>query len=208
MDHLKIKVCGMRDQENIREVAALGPDYMGFICFSSSPRYVGEDFKIPAGLPRDIKKVGVFVNETIANVVRLSTKHGFDMVQLHGTESVEMCKELRQRELVVIKVFPMHDLFDFDQLTSFKGVVDYFLFDTKGPFHGGNGVTFDWNILNKYDQEIPFFHSGGISPASIKSIPDLKGMKVHALDLNSGVEQSPGLKDLVRIKQMLNLNLK
>ncbi len=193
---IKLKVCGMRDTENIRKVAALHPDYMGFIFYPGSKRVVGQNFEIPEDLPSGIRRVGVFVNEETLLMLNQAKKHSLDMIQLHGTETVQQCAELKTEGLRVIKAFSIGGDFDFDVIRSYKNSVDYFLFDTKGPGYGGSGLTFDWKILEKYDQEVPFFLSGGLSPGNILEIEKLKGMNIHALDINSGVELQPGLKDV------------
>jgi phosphoribosylanthranilate isomerase len=194
----------MRSAENIRQVAALNPAYMGFIFYRDSKRFVGQGFRVPDDFPSSIRRVGVFVNEKNFEIRRLSVLHGLDFVQLHGEESVASCFELRNEGLGVIKVFPAHDLLDFRGLELYKNAVDYFMFDTKGPGYGGSGKTFNWNILEAYDQEIPFFLSGGISQDKIKDVGLLKGMNLHALDINSGVERIPGWKDADLIKKVKN----
>ncbi len=198
-----LKVCGLRDAGNIMEVGLLHPDYMGFIFFRGSPRFVGDDFGIPADLPRDVKRVGVFVNENFNKILELSGKHALDLVQLHGTESPALCAEIRRHGIEVIKAIPMHEDFDFGDLVPFEHEVDYFLFDTKGPLHGGNGVRFDWNMLRRYTLEVPFFLSGGLSPKIADSIREISMQRLHALDVNSGVEKSVGLKDLDLVKKMM-----
>lgn len=200
---IAIKVCGMRDPENILQVASLGPQYLGFIFYPDSPRYVGKDFELPQNLPSSFKKVGVFVNESTDVMLSLAEKVGFEFVQLHGIESVEQSRTLKASGLNVIKVFSVDDAFNFEVTRAYKNVVDYFLFDTKGKFYGGNARTFNWNILRKYDQEIPFFLSGGLSPENVGELGDIQSMNLHALDLNSGVELSPGLKSLEKIKAII-----
>ncbi len=199
LSKIRIKVCGMRDSENILQVAKLQPDYIGFIFYSKSKRFVGDDFKIPEQLQKNIKRVGVFVNEGTATILDLATAHGLDVVQLHGMESAKQCLKLKESELTVIKVFSIDNSFDFAEVDPYKKVADYFLFDTKSDSYGGTGKVFDWNLLNQYDQEIPFFLSGGLSAENIGSIKKLKGMNLHAVDINSGVEVSPGLKDIEKI---------
>lgn len=195
-----IKICGMRDPENILQVAELRPDYMGFIFYPKSKRFVGDDFKIPDQFAKNIKRVGVFVNEATDTIRELVARHKLDFVQLHGNESVEQCEELKANKVGVIKVFSMDQQFDFAKLNPYKKVVDFFLFDTKSEGFGGSGKTFDWTLLNNYDQEVPFFLSGGLSSKNIQDIKLLKGMNLHALDINSGVEITPGVKDIEKIK--------
>ncbi|MFM9841124.1 MAG: phosphoribosylanthranilate isomerase [Cyclobacteriaceae bacterium] len=204
---ISLKICGMRDSKNILEVVSLHPEYMGFIFYEKSPRYVGSDFSIPTGFPKTIKRVGVFVNEQVEIVKAVSMKHQLDYVQLHGHESVAECNELKQAGIGVIKVFSMDAHFDFKTTIPFENCVDYFLFDTKGKFYGGNAATFDWSLLKSYNQRIPFFLSGGLSAENISSITQLDQMNLHAIDVNSGVEISVGMKSVDKIKRVQN-NLK
>ncbi len=203
-EKIKIKVCGMRDSENITQVTTLGPDYMGFIFYSPSPRYVGADFKLLDKMAAPITRVGVFVNAGNDEILEQSRIVGFDHVQLHGNEGVEQAAALRDSGLKVIKVFSVDDDFDFMRTKQFVRVVDFFLFDTKGKLHGGNARAFDWKVLSRYDQEVPFFLSGGISPENVNDITSLEGMNLYALDVNSGVEESPGLKDLKKLKTVFD----
>ena len=195
---MKWKVCGMRDLKNIEAVAACEPDYMGFIWVSKSPRYVGADFVIP-NLPAKTKAVGVFVNETTANILALSKKAGFQVVQLHGDEGQEVIDELQAAGLLVIKAVSVGTEQDVSGLDLLP---DYYLFDTKkGSQVGGTGERFDWSILEAYKLSIPYFLAGGLEEASIKEAKQLPGL--YALDFNSKLELSPGLKDLVKVKDIM-----
>jgi phosphoribosylanthranilate isomerase len=198
-----LKVCGNRD--NIAEVASLNPDYMGFIFYEPSPRYVGVGFKMPSDLPKSIKKVGVFVNEEVEAIKRIVTDLKLDFVQLHGDESVEDCKILKQIGVGVIKVFSVDTTFDFDTTAPYEGVVDYFLFDTKGKFYGGNAIPFDWNLLVNFHQRVPFFLGGGLTQENISGIRNLSTMNLHAIDVNSGVEDSAGNKNTGRIEAVIKI---
>jgi len=200
---VKLKVCGMRDAENVLGVAALQPDYMGFIFYQKSPRFVGEDFMIPKSFPTDIKKVGVFVNGTPEKMLAIARTLQLDYLQLHGNESVEVCAAVKQAGIGVIKVFSMDDDFDFALTKPYKSVVDFFLFDTKGKYYGGNAQAFDWTVLQRYDQQIPFFLSGGITPDNVTNIAALKNMNLHALDVNSGVEIQPALKSIEKLNTLI-----
>jgi phosphoribosylanthranilate isomerase len=198
----------MRERENILAVANLAPHYLGFIEYPASPRYVGEDFIMPSDLSALIGRVGVFVNES-SGIIRLkAAKQGYQYIQLHGNESEMQCRELKDSGLKVIKVFSIDEQFEFANTKPFVAVADYFLFDTKGKFHGGNGKIFDWNILRHYDQEVPFFLSGGLSVDSLSGLDDLKYMNITALDLNSGVELSPGLKDVSKVAHIMGSDLR
>lgn len=194
----------MRDADNICEVGALGPDYMGFIFYPASPRYVGDTFSIPSDLAKTIKRVGVFVNETRDRIMQQVTKHDLTVVQLHGDEPETVCEEIKSKGVTVIKVFSIGEEFDFSVLKKYKPHVNYFLFDTKGKFYGGNSKTFNWQVLEKYDQEIPFFLSGGLTPDNISTTTQLLHMNLHALDINSGVEENPGVKRVQSIREVMN----
>ena len=190
----------MRDETNILQVASFVPDYMGFIFYPASPRYVGDSFEVPADLHPSITRVGVFVNESTNVILEKIKRHAIKYVQLHANETAAQCQELRDSGVHIIKVFSVDDSFDFQSTKPYVPVADFFLFDTKGKFHGGNGTAFNWEILKHYDQEVPFFLSGGLTSAHLDTISELQYMNLHALDLNSGVEQVPGLKDIEKVK--------
>jgi phosphoribosylanthranilate isomerase len=210
---MKLKICGMKYPDNILEIGALLPDYMGFIFYEKSARYF--DGEIPE-LIKTIKKTGVFVNETIDNIIAKINKYDLQAVQLHGEESVAFCQELKDNidiQIEIIKVFSVGAAFDFEVLVPFEKVCDYFLFDTKGELPGGNGSTFDWKILENYKSEKPFFLSGGIGIEEIPAIKNLN-LPIYAIDINSKFETAPGLKSkslLKKFQQTLKpeiLNLK
>jgi len=201
---LGIKICGMKHPDNILEVAALLPDYMGFIFWEKSARYF--DGVIPE-LPKSIKKVGVFVNETTAIIFEKVSKHDLQAVQLHGHESVAFCEELRKilpKDIEIIKVFSVQDEFDFGILEPFEAVCDYFLFDTKGKLPGGNGTTFDWKVLENYPSTKPFFLSGGIGLEELEAVKEIikTELAVYAIDVNSKFETAPGLKNLKLVTEL------
>ena len=196
--NVKLKICGMRDAANIASIAALQPDYIGFIFYGKSPRYVSEDFKLPR-IDSGIRKVGVFVNEQTGSILRKVEQYKLDFVQLHGNESIEQCAELSQK-VDVIKAFSIAETFDFNALKPFENHVTYFLFDTKGRYFGGNAKAFDWNLLKKYNQHVPFFLSGGITPENVSDVDGLRNLNIRAIDVNSGVEDAPGIKNSTKIK--------
>jgi phosphoribosylanthranilate isomerase len=203
---MKIKICGMKFPENIQAVAELQPDYLGFIFWEKSTRYF--DGIIP-NLPKSIKKTGVFVNESLTIIVEKVLKHDLQAVQLHGHESVEFCESLKNelsKSIEIIKVFSILDNFNFEELTAFESVCDYFLFDTKGKLPGGNGTTFDWKVLEKYPSTKPFFLSGGIGIEELNAVKEIlkTHLPIYAIDLNSKFEIKAGLKDLELCKKMLN----
>lgn len=187
---------------NTLEVASLQPDYLGFIFHGKSPRNF--DSTIPK-LPETVKKVGVFVDETVEYIVGKIQKHQLNAVQLHGHESPEMCKLLKLAKVEVIKVFSIKNEFDFSILIPYEEVCDYFLFDTKGKLPGGNGYTFDWSILKDYPSTKPFFLSGGIGLDQIDDLDSfnksLASQHCYALDVNSKFEIGPGLKNIEELKK-------
>lgn len=202
---MKIKVCGMKFPENIRQVAALQPDYLGFIFYPHSPRFVGYDpnkelteLRLPA------KKVGVFVDKDFSTIKNIIQLYQFDAVQLHGNEPAETCAALR-KSVEVIKAFGVDGNFDFNLLNDYEDKVDYFLFDTKTDVHGGSGKTFDWQVLQNYNLKTPFFISGGLNNENLAAVLQLKHPAFYGVDLNSGFETAPGLKDLEKLKEAFGL---
>jgi len=227
---MKLKVCGMKYVENIQQVGALQPDYLGFIFYEKSKRnFEGIIPEVPIG----IKKTGVFVNEMLAIVISMVEEYRLAAIQLHGDESVEYIIELKaqlaerkalfieenkqikkkknkhfiaDRAIEIIKVFGIKDTFDFDILKPYVAVVDFFLFDTKGKERGGNGTKFDWNVLVKYPFEKPFFLSGGIGLEDLAEVQKIinSELPVYALDLNSKFESRPGAKKIEELKEFKN----
>ncbi|MDQ4140612.1 MAG: phosphoribosylanthranilate isomerase [Bacteroidota bacterium] len=202
---LQIKVCGMRDQENISELVALQPDYIGFIFYSKSARYAGEKLQaeVAKQLPASVQKVGVFVNELLETILTTAEKFELQAVQLHGDETPALCAQVRQTGLLVLKAFALSDYFDFQILEAYEGTCDYYLFDTKGPQYGGNGQTFNWEILNNYYLKTPFFLSGGLDIEHAPAIKTGRWPLLRGIDINSRFELEPGLKDILKVKQML-----
>ena len=206
---MRVKICGMKYPDNILEVSSLLPDYMGFIFWEKSSRYF--DGIIPT-LPGSIKKVGVFVNETLPIIIQKVLKHDLQVVQLHGKESVDFCQELRSqlpKGIEIIKVFSIQDEFDFSVLKPFEEFCDYFLFDTKGKLPGGNGTTFDWTVLKKYPSTKPFFLSGGIGLEELEAVQEITktNLPVYAIDVNSKFEIEPGLKKINDVRILCELSL-
>ncbi len=200
---MKLKVCGMKHPDNVSAVAALLPDYMGFIFYKPSKRYCGETLT-PAfvqSLPASIIKTGVFVNESLEEVLHICAAYGFKAVQLHGHETPAFCLTCKEAGLEVIKVFHVGETMDWSILEPYKAVSDYFLFDTKTPEYGGSGTRFNWEILNEYDNDIPLFLSGGVDESIFAELNALRTVNIYALDINSRFELEPGLKDVERIKK-------
>jgi len=198
---MKLKVCGMKYPENIQEVSTLLPDFMGFIFWEKSSRFF--EGTLPP-LPESIQKVGVFVDASIEEITAKIKQYQLDFVQLHGSESVGFCSELQKFPIKIIKVFSVDSEFDFEILKPYEAVCDFYLFDTKGKLPGGNGVTFDWNHLEKYPSKKPFFLSGGIGIESINTLQELS-LPIHAIDINSKFETAPGLKNTLMVHQFQNL---
>ena len=200
---MKWKICGMRDPENIVATAALTPDYMGFIFWEHSLRYV--EFSTPE-LPSGIIKTGVFVNASYDQVTATVNKHQLQAVQLHGAESPEYCKTIQALGVEVIKAFSVKNHFDFRQLEAYESTCDFYLFDTKGELPGGNGYTFDWTLLKGYPSKKPFFLSGGIGIEQIKDLKDLlkKDLPLYCIDLNSKFESNPAYKNTELLSAFIN----
>jgi phosphoribosylanthranilate isomerase len=190
----------MRDLDNIGTVSAMRPDYLGFIEYRQSSRFVGEAFRTPEIDP-SISRVGVFVNESPEVLKRRVVDARYDAVQLHGEETPDYCARLRDGGLRVIKVFRVDDQFDFHETQAYLNKADLFLFDARGRLPGGNGIRFNPHTLERYDQKVPFFLSGGLQPESlVEDIVNLSAMNLYGVDLNSGVERAPGLKDPERVR--------
>jgi phosphoribosylanthranilate isomerase len=210
--NIKLKVCGMRESENILELAKLLPDYMGFIFYAPSKRYAGEllDAEILASIPSSIIKTGVFVNESAEEIKTITQRYGLTAVQLHGEETPELCVELKAFGLQVIKVVHVAKEIGWRNLEPYEEVCDYFLFDTADAAWGGTGRLFDWTILKDYPSDKPFFLSGGIGIEQLPMPEFVLEKPLWAIDVNSRFERSPGLKDIERIKifeEELNRNL-
>lgn len=205
---MNIKVCGMRDPENMRQVAALLPDYMGFIFYEGSKRNCSDHItpELLAELPASIKKVGVFVNETTETILATAQKYKLDVVQLHGRETPRQCQQLQDTGLEVIKAFSVDDHFTFENTLLYERSCNYFLFDTRGNNYGGNGTVFDWEILKNNLSVKPYFLSGGLNLENIQSKEFEKlRPKPFAIDVNSGFESEPGMKKVEELKELLAL---
>lgn len=195
----------MRDPENSSGVAVALPDFMGFIFYPKSKRFVGfepvpEILKV---IPDSVKMVGVFVDETMDQVFEISQRWNMDVVQLHGNESPEYCQKIQDSGVTVMKAFSVDEQFDFEKLKSYSGMCDYFLFDTKGKLPGGTGQKFNWALLEKYKGEVPFFISGGIEPDDLEDIRNFTHPQCFGIDINSGFEISPALKDVEKVKKFI-----
>jgi phosphoribosylanthranilate isomerase len=219
---LKIKVCGMREAQNIKDLVQLPIDYIGFIFYEKSARYVQEMPDLGSGNGfKNIKKVGVFVNADIDFVLDKIEKFGLDIVQLHGKETTTYIAELKNKSSQLTanapktasnlasfkeiwKVFSVDDHFDFAETKIYEGIADKFLFDTKTPLHGGSGQKFDWQILKNYVGKTPFFLSGGISAADTEGSLKIAHPQFYGLDVNSKFEISPALKDVPLLQKFIS----
>lgn len=188
----------MRMADNIRAVEQTGVDWMGFIFYPKSSRYVEQ---VPTYLPQQCQRVGVFVNADVSFIQQRITAFGLHIVQLHGNESPAQCSELRQLGVQVIKAFALRQSTDLHTLQPYIGVVDYFLFDTPCPGYGGSGQSFDWSLLQAYTGTVPFLLSGGLRLDSIAALRAFSHPQLLGYDLNSGFEIAPALKDAALVQQ-------
>jgi phosphoribosylanthranilate isomerase len=203
--NLKLKICGMREQENMLEIAALRPDFFGLIFYPKSPRFVSlEQAKNLPEFP-DVSRVGVFVNESLDNILQIAEQANLSVIQLHGNESPEFCAAIKRQNLQIIKAFGINENFDSSTLKNYETVCDYFLFDTKTQQHGGSGKNFDWTILQHLEINRPFFLSGGISAENAgEAIKACANLPLFALDVNSKAEIAPGIKSYKLIQEIIH----
>lgn len=194
----------MRSPENLRRISALDIDYVGFIFYQGSSRCVLENEESVNVIRRCEKhKVGVFVNETLENMLGRAELYRLDGLQLHGEESPETCIAIRKAGYCVIKVFPVASADDFVRTEDYSDCTDFFLFDTKCAGYGGSGIRFDWSLLDGYKGETPFLLSGGLTPDNVHDILLLKHSQFAGVDLNSGFEISPAVKDVGKLKEFI-----
>lgn len=199
-----VKVCGMREPENIEKVAQLGVDMMGFIFYPKSPRFASLSIARTA-VDKNVCRVGVFVNESVELISDKILQFDLDAVQLHGNESRELCEQLHEQNglLKIFKAISVSTAGDIQKYKEYVGAVDYFLFDTKCKTVGGSGQQFDWQVLENYDGDVPFILSGGIGPEDVERIRNFHHPKCIGIDLNSKFEMEPGLKDVEMLKTFL-----
>ena len=193
-----IKVCGMRDASNIQELEKLSINWMGMIFWPKSSRFVTD---VPSYLPKLVRRVGVFVDASLEDIRQHVSDYQLDLIQLHGKETPAFAEALKP--LSVIKAFNIADAEDLKQTKAYEGIVDYFLFDTKGKVVGGNGEKFDWSVLSSYHGETPFLLSGGIGPDDVEAIKSFRHPKCIGIDLNSRFEQAPALKDISKLRNFI-----
>lgn len=194
-----IKVCGMREPDNIHSVIAAGADWVGLIFYPRSPRYMGEGHEsLKEGLrhaDKRIKKVGVFVDAPAEQMLSIADDYRLDYLQLHGNESPDICYALQKRGCAVIKAFPVASVADLEKTREYEGCADFFLFDTRCEGYGGSGRSFDWQILSSYEGSTPFLLSGGLRPESLSDLRAFAHPQLAGIDLNSGFEIAPACKD-------------
>ena len=232
LEPMKVKVCGMRNGENIRQVAALGVDYIGMVFWNKSPRHVtmipthagiipdrvalhhSSSELQPAGsgtASRHPQRVGVFVDEMPQSIITRVVSYKLDVVQLHGQESPTLIRNLRatldpdlRPSIQIWKAISISSADDIARYKDYEDCVDAFVFDTKSASVGGSGQQFDWSVLSAYDGNTPFLLSGGIGPDDAERVKASHYSKCAGIDLNSRFEQAPGLKDINKLKDFLN----
>ena len=199
---MKLKICGMKDQQNTLSISDLQPEFLGFIFWKNSKRYCE---KVIEDITESIQKVGVFVDADYNEIVAKIISHQLNYIKLHGEETADFCLKMKHTGVKVIKAITIDRELNFNELKYNKNCIDYFLFDTKGKHPGGNGTTFDWEILKEYNQDIPYFLSGGIGldewPKLEKFIQSEAAKNCFAIDVNSRFEVEPGIKNKQKIKE-------
>ncbi|MGI4759237.1 MAG: phosphoribosylanthranilate isomerase [Janthinobacterium lividum] len=202
---MKVKICGMREAGNILSVAGFNPDFLGFIFYEKSARYAGEvlDTELLRSLPASIDKVGVFVDAPLPELLATTAHYSLDYVQLHGHETPAYCQAVRAQGLRIIKAFAVDADFDFSALVAYVPFCELFLFDTKGKHPGGNGHSFDWQLLNGYRGPTPFLLSGGLGPDNVAELLHFQHPQLVGYDFNSLLETAPGLKNTEATGQLL-----
>jgi phosphoribosylanthranilate isomerase len=215
----KLKVCGLTQLDQIRELVTLKIDFLGFIFYEKSPRYVLNHLNLNyISKIKHSGKVGVFVNENADKIIEIAEKSDLNFIQLHGDESDNFILELRKKlkpEVGIIKVIRIGSDFViptkekslerfFTSLRSIQNDIAYILFDTDSKSFGGTGKSFDWDVLNEIKIPLPYFLSGGISLENFHKLSTINHQPT-VLDINSKFEIEPGIKDLLKIKEFLSL---
>ncbi|GAB1415327.1 phosphoribosylanthranilate isomerase [Paludibacter sp.] len=194
----------MRNKDNIIQILSLKPDFIGFIFYEKSPRFVNSlhDFS-EIQFDSKVKKTGVFVNANEHEIMQKVKMFDLQAVQLHGNESPSLCKSLKTSGMIVIKAIQIYSLEDFKDIDAYSEHIDYFLFDTKTKLYGGSGEKFDWSVLKEYKLKTPFFLSGGIDIDDTESIKQVNHPKLIGIDLNSKFELSSGIKDYNKLQKFI-----
>lgn len=200
---MKVKVCGVRNKSNLDFLNQSSVDFIGFIFYAKSSRYFFDgDISQQDLMTCKKKKVGVFVNESIDKIEEVMNAYGLDVIQLHGDESPEDCQALKSKGYRLVKAFSVGTQLPVE-LSIYEPFVDYFLFDTKGKWYGGNGAQFDWSVLENYPLDKPFILSGGIGLEDVEEVKKINHSELYAIDVNSRLEVLPGLKDEVQTMKFL-----
>ncbi len=192
---LEIKVCGNTEPKNLEQVCSLAPDYVGFIFYNKSKRFVRNPERVKKNIACKAKRVGVFVNESVSYIKQIVCEFNLDLVQLHGNETPEFCQKVSLIK-PVFKAFHVNNNFNFDLLNNYKSSCCKFLFDTSSESYGGSGKKFNWSLLSKYKLDKPFLLSGGIGKNDAEKIKELNHPMLIGLDLNSRFETKPGIKNI------------
>ncbi len=202
---MQVKVCGLKDRENLSEVIHLNPDFIGFVFFPASARYIGNDMAMQHFIKsiKTVSKVGVFVNDDCRIILAAVQNYGLNFIQLHGDETPDFCTRI-SRHIPVIKAFRIDQEFDFSTLTKYQNCCDYFLFDTATVHYGGSGRVFDWHLLKKYNLEKSYFLSGGIGLDNFHEVVAIQDSRLIFLDVNSRLETAPGIKNIKDLKTLIH----
>jgi phosphoribosylanthranilate isomerase len=192
---MKIKVCGMKDKHNIEALEKVREvDFIGHIFTEKSPRFIGRS-QVKSHIP----SFGVFVNSSKSEIEQAASEYDLSFIQLHGDESPEFSKSINESVKPVVKVFAISDKRDFEKTRDYEGCCTYFLFDTKTKLRGGSGEKFNWDLIKEYQGKTPFFLSGGISADDAQTIKEIQHPLLYGVDINSGFETKPGLKNIEEI---------
>jgi phosphoribosylanthranilate isomerase len=211
MNDLKIKVCGMRDAQNIADITSLPINILGMIFYKKSARYIGEDSgaAVLSAIPKHIQIAGVFVNEAIETILKAHAICHFSYIQLHGNETPAFCSQIsKETNALVIKAFQVDSDFSFETIEPYEHSCSFVLFDTKTEQYGGSGKKFDWGKINEYRGSLPFFLSGGISPDDEDKIKTITHPLLFAIDINSRFEEKPGVKNVSNVQRFVSKLLK
>jgi len=202
---MNIKVCGNKYPENINDIRKTEPDFLGFIFYVGSPRFINDHTREYLRNENiGASKVGVFVNSKVEEIVDIARENKLDYVQLHGDETIEQCAAIKKEGIKVIKAFQMHNEIDWAAVTEFEEHADFFLFDNASSNYGGSGHKFNWELLRSYPGTTPYFLSGGIKPEDAKAIKSADSPLLFGIDINSGFEIAPGKKDETLVVEFIN----
>ncbi|OFM82998.1 phosphoribosylanthranilate isomerase [Weeksella sp. HMSC059D05] len=196
MKRYQLKVCGNKHINNLMQLATLHVDYVGYIFYDQSPRRVENNLLF--SIFPNANKVGVFVNDSLSNMVEKVQQYHFDVVQLHGDEPLELIAQLRKAlpNTEIWRAISVGDVTDFEDLEKYQPLIDAFLFDTKTKLYGGSGKQFDWQLLQNYTLDTPFFLSGGLHPTDTQKLLEIQHPQLLGFDINSGFETAIGVKDI------------